>query len=319
VAGGGCMRPVGDVLKALVGLIAVPRRPATRGGEVRPAVVPELLPAGGNRASTVGGPTVLATAVASCSIVRVAEASVCARPLIVGASAVVSGASAVVAEPVARPAGGALFVAERRVGETALLAGAAVVVTRAIACATGVAAPVTGAGGVAPAAPFVVEVGVLSCTGAAALVTRAAAFVRGAVARITGVLVFAADAAASSAGARVPGAGAVAFGAGALGLFALGAPVPLTGIVAWLTGPATCPTVDVTGCVACPTVPPSESAMAGDVPTATIVKAANVAPMTRDQGMRSTGTSACSSMSRKAAGCGGMRTFVTRHRPEITF
>jgi hypothetical protein len=280
------MRPVGDVLKALVGLIAAPPRPATRAGEVRPAVVPELLPAGGNRASTVGGPTVLATDVASCSIVRVAEASVCARPLTVGASAVVTGASAVVAEPDARPAGGALFVAERRVGETALLAGAAVVVTRTIACATGVAAPVTGAGGVAPAAPFVVEVGVLSCTGAAALVTRAAAFVRGAVARIAGLLVFAA-AAVSSAVTRVPGAGPVPFGAGALGLFALGVPTPLTGVVAWLTRPATCCTVDVTGCVAWPTVPPNESAMAGDAPTAMPIRAASATAIRRDQDMRS--------------------------------
>jgi hypothetical protein len=50
-----------------------------------------------------------------------------------------------------------------------------------------------------------------------------------------------------------------------------------------------------------------------------LVRAASATAMTRDQGMRSTETSACSSMSRKAAGCGGMRTFVTRHRPEITF
>jgi hypothetical protein len=156
------MRPVGIVLKALVGLIAAPPRAEARAGEVRLAVVLELLPVGGNRASTVGGPTVLATDVASCSIVRVAEASACA----------------------------------------------AVVVTRA--CATG-AAPVTGAGGFAPAAPCVVEVGSLSCTCGAALVTGAAAFVTSAVFRITGLLVFAADAAVSSAGTRVPGAGPVAF------------------------------------------------------------------------------------------------------------
>jgi hypothetical protein len=281
------MRPVGVVLKALVGLVAPPPRPAARAGEGRLVVVPELLSAGSNRASTVGAPAVLATDVASCSIVRVAEASVCASPLIVGASAVVAGVRGFVAEPGARPAGGALFVAERSVGETALVAGAAVVVARAIACATGVTAPVTGAGGVAPVAPLVVEVGVLWCAGAAALVTRAAAFVTGAVARITGVLVFAGDAAVSSAGARVPSAGPVAFGAGALGPLALGVPVPLTGVVAWFTGPATCCAEDVTGCVACPTVPPSESAMAGDVPTAMLVRAASATAVTCDQDMRS--------------------------------
>jgi hypothetical protein len=119
------------------------------------------------------------------------------------------------------------------------------------------------------------------------LVTRAAAFVTGAAVRITGLVVFPADAAVSSAVTRVPGAGAVAFGAGVLGLFALGAPTPLTGVVAWLTGPATCWTVDVTGCVAWPTVPPNESAMAGDVPTAMLIRAASATAMTRDQAMRS--------------------------------
>ena len=37
-----------------------------------------------------------------------------------------------------------------------------------------------------------------------------------------------------------------------------------------------------------------------------------------DQGMRNAWSSPCSSMSRKAAGCGGMRSFDTRDRPEIT-
>jgi hypothetical protein len=74
VAGGGRIRPVGVVLKALVGLIAAPRGPAVRPGEVGLAAMPEP-PAGAKRASTAGGPTVLITEVASRSIVRAAEAS----------------------------------------------------------------------------------------------------------------------------------------------------------------------------------------------------------------------------------------------------
>jgi hypothetical protein len=287
VTGGGGARPVGVVVKALVGLVAAPPRLAARAGEARRVVVPEPLSAVSNRASTVGGPAVLATVVASCSIVRVAEASACASPVIVGASAVVMGASAFVAEAGTCSAGGVPFVAERSVGATGFLFGAAVVVTRATVCATGVTARVTGAGGVAPAAPLIVELAVLSCNGAAALVTRAAAFVIGAVARITALLVFAVDAAASSAGAGVPGAGSVAFGAGALGPFALAVPVPLTGVVAWFSPPATCCAAVATGCVACPTVPPNESAMAGDVHTAMLVSAASATAMTRDQDMRS--------------------------------
>lgn len=291
MAAGRGVRPVGVVLKAPGGLIGLraPTQPARGAGL---PVVPGLLPGGISWASTAGSPTVPVIDLASSSTVRVAEASVCASPLIAGASAFVRGVKAFVvgvrgfvAGAVARPSGGALFVAERSVGATAFVA-APVVATRAAGCVTGVAACVT-AGRFVPGVPVVADVGALGFTGAAALVTGAAAFVTGAAARMTDLLVFAADAAASSSWVDVPGAGTVAFGAGALGPLALEVPVALTGVVAWLTGSATCWTVDVTGCVACPTVPPSESAMAGEVQTARLVRVASVAPATRHRRMRS--------------------------------
>jgi hypothetical protein len=281
------VRSVGDVLKALGRLIGLraPTQPARGAGL---PVVPGLLPGGISWASTAGSPPVLVIDDASWSTVRVAEASVCASPLIVGASAFVTGAKAfvagvraLVAGAGARPAGSALFVAERSVGATAFVAGAAVVVTGATACAAAVAAFVTRA---VPGAPVIVDVGALCLTGAAALVTGVAAFVTGAVARMTVLLALAADA---SAGAGVLAAGTVASAADALGLLALGAAMALTGVVAWPTGSATCWTAEATGCVACPTVPPTESAIAGDVHTAMLVRAASVTRITRDERMRS--------------------------------
>jgi hypothetical protein len=254
VPAGRGVRLVGVVLKGLVELIAAPRRPIARAGGVGLPIVPGLL-GEVSRASIAGNPTVPVIDLASWSTVRVAEASVCASPLIAGASAFVRGVKAFavgvrgfIAGAVARPTRGALFFAERSVGATAFVT-APVVATRAAGCVTGAAAFVT-AGSFVPGVPVVAEVGALGVAGAAALVTGAAAFVTGSAARMTALLVFAADAAASSAGVDVPGAGTVAFGAGALGLLALEVPVPLAGDVAWLTGSATCWTVDATGCVA---------------------------------------------------------------------
>jgi hypothetical protein len=256
------------VLKGLVELIAAPPGPVARAGGVGLPIVPGLLG------------EVSWASTASWSTVRVAEAIVCASPLIAGASAFVTGVNAFVvgvrgfvAGAVARPTEGALVA-------TAFVA-APVGATRAAGCLTGVAACVA-AGSFVAGVPVVAEVGALGVTGAAALVTGAAAFVTGVAARIADLLVFAADAAASSAADGVLGAGTVAFGGGSLG-----AAVPRTRVVAWLTGSATCWTVDVTGCVACPTVPSNESAMAGEVHTARLVKAASVAPATRDRRTRS--------------------------------
>jgi hypothetical protein len=198
------------VSKALVGLIAAPRSPAVRPGEVGPAATPEP-PDGANRASTVAGATVLIAEVASRSIVRVAEASDCANPSIVGASAVVAGVRVLVAGAGARPAGVAPFVAERSLAATALLTGAAAaVVAGARACATGVAALVTGAGSFGPAAPLVVELGGRSCPSAAALVTAVAALVTGAMAWATARAAFGVGTPTAD-GRAVPDTGAVGF------------------------------------------------------------------------------------------------------------
>jgi hypothetical protein len=283
VAAGRGVRPVGVVVKAPGELIAAPPGPVARAsGAGLPIVAGPLGEV--SRSSNAGTPTVPVIDPASSSTVRVADASVCASPLIVGASAFVRGVKAVVvgvtglvAGAIVRPSGGALFVAERNVGATALVA--PTVAARAAGCVSGVAACVT-AGSFEPGVPVVADVGALGFTGAAALVTRAEAFVTGVAAR-TARLVLATDA-ASSSGVDVPGAATVAFGASALG-----AVVPLTGVVAWLTGSATCWTVDVAGCVACPTVPPNESAIAGDVPTAMLVRVASVTPTRRDRRMRS--------------------------------